>query len=82
MTHGSELLASHPGYHTTVKPDGRLTLGVLWPLESYDVVSTMDDDIELARLVDLLGFAALWFHDVPLFDPTFGDAYHLPRSLP
>ena len=29
---------------------------------------------ELARLVDRLGFRALWVRDVPLYDPQFGDA--------
>lgn len=29
---------------------------------------------ELARLVDRLGFRALWIRDVPVYDPSFGDA--------
>ncbi|MBB5606050.1 MULTISPECIES: LLM class oxidoreductase [unclassified Janthinobacterium] len=29
---------------------------------------------ELARLADRLGFRALWLRDVPLYDPSFGDA--------
>ena len=29
---------------------------------------------ELARLADHLGFRALWVRDVPLYDPSFGDA--------
>lgn len=29
---------------------------------------------ELARLADRLGFRALWVRDVPLYDPSFGDA--------
>ncbi len=29
---------------------------------------------ELAQLADKLGFRALWVRDVPLYDPTFGDA--------
>ena len=29
---------------------------------------------ELARLADTLGFRALWVRDVPLYDPSFGDA--------
>ncbi|SOE72924.1 luciferase-type oxidoreductase, BA3436 family [Burkholderia sp. OK233] len=29
---------------------------------------------ELAELVDTLGFRALWVRDVPLYDPSFGDA--------
>lgn len=29
---------------------------------------------ELARLVDQLGYRALWVRDVPVYDPSFGDA--------
>ncbi|MDN2703607.1 LLM class oxidoreductase [Janthinobacterium sp. SUN100] len=29
---------------------------------------------ELAKLADRLGFRALWLRDVPLYDPSFGDA--------
>jgi luciferase-type oxidoreductase len=29
---------------------------------------------ELAQLADTLGFRALWVRDVPLYDPSFGDA--------
>lgn len=29
---------------------------------------------QLARLADRLGFRALWLRDVPLYDPSFGDA--------
>lgn len=29
---------------------------------------------DLARLADRLGFRALWVRDVPVFDPSFGDA--------
>ena len=28
----------------------------------------------LAKLADRLGFRALWLRDVPLYDPSFGDA--------
>jgi luciferase-type oxidoreductase len=34
----------------------------------------MDDQIERARYASRLGFDALWFRDVPLFWPKFGDA--------
>ncbi|MEG1115521.1 MAG: LLM class flavin-dependent oxidoreductase, partial [Janthinobacterium sp.] len=30
--------------------------------------------VALAKLADRLGFRALWLRDVPLYDPTFGDA--------
>lgn len=34
----------------------------------------MQRHAELARLVDRLGFRALWIRDVPVYDPSFGDA--------
>ncbi|WP_109476945.1 TIGR03571 family LLM class oxidoreductase [Paraburkholderia sp. C35] len=37
-------------------------------------VPDMSRHAELARLVDTLGFRALWVRDVPLYDPAFGDA--------
>ena len=35
---------------------------------------TMANQVALARRASELGFAALWFRDVPLLDPRFGDA--------
>lgn len=34
----------------------------------------MQRHAELAKLADRLGFRALWLRDVPLYDPSFGDA--------
>ena len=34
----------------------------------------MQQHAALARLADRLGFRALWLRDVPLYDPSFGDA--------
>jgi luciferase-type oxidoreductase len=34
----------------------------------------MQHHAELARLADRLGYRALWLRDVPLYDPSFGDA--------
>jgi alkanesulfonate monooxygenase SsuD/methylene tetrahydromethanopterin reductase-like flavin-dependent oxidoreductase (luciferase family) len=34
----------------------------------------MQRHAELARLADRLGYRALWVRDVPLYDPSFGDA--------
>ncbi len=53
---------------------GRLTLGVFFPIEAFSGDRpTMRDQEHLARRAEELGFAALWFRDVPLRDPTFGD---------
>ena len=53
---------------------GRLTFGVFFPIEAFPGDRpTMLDQVPLARRAEELGFAALWFRDVPLRDPTFGD---------
>lgn len=52
----------------------QLTLGVFFAIESYKGdTPTMRNQVELARKAEQLGFAALWFRDVPLRDPSFGD---------
>ena len=51
-----------------------LTLGLVFPIESYSgAVPQMKNQEELAQLAEISGFKALWFRDVPLHDPTFGD---------
>lgn len=53
---------------------GRLTLGVFFPIEAFKGDQpTMRNQEHLARRAEELGFAALWFRDVPLRDPNFGD---------
>lgn len=54
---------------------GKLTFGILTPLEGYPLsdTPTMDEHTALAKLADDLGFAALWLRDVPLRNPNFGD---------
>jgi luciferase-type oxidoreductase len=53
---------------------GRLTLGVFFPIEAFPGDQpTMRDQERLARRAEGLGYAALWFRDVPLRDPSFGD---------
>ncbi len=52
----------------------RLTLGVLFPIEAYSGDQpTMQGQTELAQFAESTGFDALWFRDVPLRDPGFGD---------
>jgi luciferase-type oxidoreductase len=54
--------------------ENKLTLGIFCPLESFDGdVPAMQDQERLAKMTEALGYAALWFRDVPLRDPTFGD---------
>src|SRR5512143_3010699 len=53
---------------------GRLTFGLFFPIEAFaGDRPTMDGQVALAQRAEELGFAALWFRDVPLRDPTFGD---------
>lgn len=62
-------------YGTVFRP-GRLSLGLVVPLESYSdsAVPDMARHVERAQLADELGFSALWLRDVPFNVPSFGDA--------
>ena len=54
---------------------GELTLGLVFPIESYPgSIPKMMDQERLARKAEELGLKALWFRDVPFHDPSFGDA--------
>ncbi len=67
----------HPETHAgfaRVFPKRGLSLGLFFAIESYrGDTPTMRNQEHLARRAEELGFAALWFRDVPLRDPTFGD---------
>jgi luciferase-type oxidoreductase len=53
---------------------GRLTLGVFFPIEAFTGDQpAMQGQVTLAQRAERGGFAALWFRDVPLRDPAFGD---------
>jgi luciferase-type oxidoreductase len=61
------------GYRRMFAP-GQLTLGVFFPIEAFSGDRpTMAAQERLAGLAEEAGFAALWFRDVPLRDPDFGD---------
>jgi luciferase-type oxidoreductase len=61
------------GFLRMFAPD-RLTLGVFFPIEAFERDQpSMQHQEYLARRADELGYAALWFRDVPLRDPSFGD---------
>ena len=61
------------GFRRMFAPD-RLTLGVFFPIEAFERDQpSMQHQEYLARRAEELGFAALWFRDVPLRDPSFGD---------
>ena len=61
-----------------IATQGKLTLGLVFPLEAYrGSVAKMENQEQLARRAEELGFKALWFRDLPFNDPTFGDAGQL-----
>jgi luciferase-type oxidoreductase len=61
-------------YNTVYKPN-EITLGIFHPIESYaGSIPLMENQIELSQLAESVGFSALWFRDVPLHSPEFGDA--------
>ena len=63
----------HPGFTRMFRP-GQLTLGVFFPIEAFQGDRpAMRGQVALAQRAERAGFAALWFRDVPLRDPTFGD---------
>jgi luciferase-type oxidoreductase len=60
-------------YYRMFKPK-QLTLGVIFAIEAYEgAIPKMERQVELARRAEELEFSALWFRDVPLHDPGFGD---------
>jgi luciferase-type oxidoreductase len=62
-----------PGFRRMFGPR-RLTVGVFFPIEAFQRDQpTMRDQERLAQRAQALGYAALWFRDVPLRDPSFGD---------
>jgi luciferase-type oxidoreductase len=62
-------------YNTVFRP-GKLSIGLVVPLEAYPNAAAprMDRHIERAGRADDFGFAALWLRDVPFNVPSFGDA--------
>ena len=52
----------------------QLTVGVFFPIEAFQGDQPrLHDQERLARRAETLGYGALWFRDVPLRDPAFGD---------
>jgi len=66
------------GYNSVFRPH-RLSVGLVIPLENYSQrpVPSMTRHVERIRLVEELGFSAIWLRDVPFNVPTFGDAGQL-----
>lgn len=55
---------------------GKLSLGIVVPIENYTVGSlpTMLEHLQRVKLAEEFGFKAIWLRDVPLYVPSFGDA--------
>lgn len=71
-------MSKAPNGFTRMFAPRRLTLGVFFPIEAFQGDQpTMHNQERLARRAEELGFAALWFRDVPLRDPSFGDVGQL-----
>jgi len=67
--------ADHRG-HAAMFGEGKLTLGLFLPIESYTGSiprMQVDEQIRIARHAEEAGFASLFVRDVPLNDPSFGD---------
>jgi luciferase-type oxidoreductase len=62
------------GYASTFRA-GRLSIGLVAPLEAYQIeqTPTLERHLERIRLADDLGFAAIWLRDIPFSVPSFGD---------
>lgn len=81
MSEQSEIMAFEPinkGYNRVFRA-GRLSVGLVVPLETYATspVPSMDRHLERVGLAEDLGFAAVWLRDVPFNVPSFGDAGQL-----
>lgn len=63
------------GYNYVFIP-GQLSIGVVVPIENYakNPIPTMGNHLDKVRLIEQLGFRALWLRDVPFHVPSFGDA--------
>ncbi len=56
-------------------PGGRMTVGAITPLEGFEgPVPSLAGHIERIQQAERAGFASVWVRDVPLLDPSFGDA--------
>ncbi|WP_225445970.1 LLM class oxidoreductase [Paenibacillus arenosi] len=64
----------HPGFCRMFAPD-QLTIGIFLPLTFYrGQMDVLQGQADIVEKIDQSNFAAVWVRDVPLFDPSFGDA--------
>lgn len=70
---------NHRGYSAMYR-EGHLTLGLYFAIESYTGdIPDMDVErqISTAQMAESHGFSAVYFRDVPLHVPSFGDVGHI-----
>lgn len=62
------------GYQQIFQP-GKLTIGLVAPITHYPVgdFPDMTDQLTKVKLIEALGFSAIWLRDVPFHVPNFGD---------
>ncbi|WP_420586171.1 LLM class oxidoreductase [Ruegeria sp.] len=70
----AEFAQINVAYNRVFRP-GRLSVGLVLPLETYAVGAEpmLRGHLEAAQRAEGLGFAALWLRDVPFNVPNFGD---------
>ena len=70
----NEFAEINVAYNRVFRP-GRLSVGLVLPLEAYSVGTepTLRGHLAAAQKAEELGFAALWLRDVPFNVPSFGD---------
>jgi luciferase-type oxidoreductase len=62
------------GFNSVFVP-GELSIGIAVPIEHYTVgtAPSMREHLERVKLVEYLGFKAVWTRDIPFNVPAFGD---------
>ncbi|MCF7647249.1 LLM class oxidoreductase [Pseudochrobactrum asaccharolyticum] len=69
-----DAFANHPGYRRMFA-ENQLTIGIFLPLRFYQGdMRVLEGQTTLVKGIDERGFASIWVRDVPLYDPSFGDA--------
>lgn len=70
-----EFESINKAYNRVFQPN-QLSIGIVVPIENYALgpVPSMKHHLERVKLVEKLGFKALWVRDVPFNVPSFGDA--------
>lgn len=75
VSDSTEFQPINRAYNAVFRP-GRLSLGLVVPLETYATspVPAMHRHLERVQLAERLGFSAVWLRDVPFNVASFGDA--------